>query len=144
MERHHPSWRKTDLRVLRGDRSEGHRHHPQGVRRRVRRHGVKTPRWRHLAGLANCPNCRDGCAGCGQHPLTAKELKAADDPEVERARLLVEYDDELANPYLAAERGYVDRVIEPHETRKQVVLALRALRNKRETLPPKKHGNIPL
>ena len=76
--------------------------------------------------------------------LYRKELKAADDPEVERARLLVEYDDELANPYLAAERGYVDRVIEPHETRKQVVLALRALRNKRETLPPKKHGNIPL
>ena len=76
--------------------------------------------------------------------LYRKELKAADDPEAERARLLVEYDDELANPYLAAERGYVDRVIEPHETRKQVILALRALRNKRETLPPKKHGNIPL
>ncbi len=76
--------------------------------------------------------------------LYRKELKAADDPEAERARLLVEYDDELANPYLAAERGYVDRVIMPHETRKQVVLALRALRNKRETLPPKKHGNIPL
>ena len=76
--------------------------------------------------------------------LYRKELKAADDPEAERARLLVEYDDELANPYLAAERGYVDRVIMPHETRKQVILALRALRNKRETLPPKKHGNIPL
>ena len=75
--------------------------------------------------------------------LYRKELKAADDPEAERARLLVEYDDELANPYLAAERGYVDRLIEPHETRKQVILALRALRNKRETLPPKKHGNIP-
>lgn len=76
--------------------------------------------------------------------LYRKELAAADDPEAERARLLTEYDDTLANPYLAAERGYVDQVIMPHETRKQVALALRALRNKRETLPPKKHGNIPL
>ncbi len=76
--------------------------------------------------------------------LYRKELLAADDPEAERARLLVEYDDTLANPYLAAERGYVDRVIMPHETRAQVVLALRALRTKRESMPPKKHGNIPL
>ena len=76
--------------------------------------------------------------------LYRSELKDADDPEAERARLLVEYDDTLANPYLAAERGYVDQVTMPHETRKQVVLALRALRDKRQTLPPKKHGNIPL
>ena len=48
------------------------------------------------------------------------------------------------NPYLAAERGYVDRVIMPSETRTQVIRALRALRDKRQTLPPKKHGNIPL
>ncbi len=64
--------------------------------------------------------------------------------EAERARLIAEYDDTLANPYLAAERGYIDRVIMPSETRGQVVRALRALRDKRETLPPKKHGNIPL
>ncbi len=76
--------------------------------------------------------------------LYRKELAAAQDPDAERARLLVEYDDTLANPYLAAERGYVDAVIMPHETRRQVILALRALRNKRESLPPKKHGNIPL
>lgn len=76
--------------------------------------------------------------------LYRKELKEAADPEAERARLLVEYDDTLANPYLAAERGYIDRVILPQETRTQVIRALRALRNKRETLPPKKHGNIPL
>lgn len=76
--------------------------------------------------------------------LYRKELAQADDPEAERARLIAEYDETLANPYLAAERGYVDRVIMPSETRKQVVLALRALRNKRQTLPPKKHGNIPL
>ncbi len=76
--------------------------------------------------------------------LYRKELGTATDPEAQRARLIADYDDTLANPYLAAERGYIDAVIMPHETRKQVVLALRALRSKRETLPPKKHGNIPL
>ena len=54
------------------------------------------------------------------------------------------YDDTLANPYVAAERGYVDAVISPHETRVEVVRALRLLRTKRATLPAKKHGNIPL
>ena len=76
--------------------------------------------------------------------LYRKELGAADDPEEERAQLVQEYDDTLANPYIAAERGYVDAVISPHETRAEVVKALRLLRTKRETLPPKKHGNIPL
>lgn len=76
--------------------------------------------------------------------LYRKELAAAADPAAERARLAREYDDELANPYVAAERGYVDQVIYPHETRSQVIRFLRLLRTKRETLPPKKHGNIPL
>ena len=76
--------------------------------------------------------------------LYRKELAAAGDPAAERARLLDEYQDTLANPYLAAERGYVDGVILPHETRGAVVRALRALRSKRASRPPKKHGNIPL
>jgi len=76
--------------------------------------------------------------------LYRNELAAADDPEARRAELVTEYDDQLANPYLAADRGYVDAVILPHETRAEVVRALRLLRTKRATLPPKKHGNIPL
>jgi len=72
------------------------------------------------------------------------ELAQADDPEARRAQLIEEYEAKLANPYIAAERGYVDRVILPHETRNQVVRALRALRTKRASRPPKKHGNIPL
>ncbi|MEU7886204.1 acyl-CoA carboxylase subunit beta [Microbispora bryophytorum] len=76
--------------------------------------------------------------------LYRRELAAADDPEAARARFIREYEDTLANPYLAAERGYVDAVIRPSDTRVQIVRALRALRNKRATLPPKKHGNIPL
>jgi len=76
--------------------------------------------------------------------LYRKELAASDDPEALRADLMTEYEDTLCNPYLAAERGYVDQVIAPHQTRAEVVKALRLLRTKRETLPPKKHGNIPL
>jgi propionyl-CoA carboxylase beta chain len=76
--------------------------------------------------------------------LYRKELAEAADPDAERAKLMAEYDDKFANPYLAAERGYVDRVILPRETRVMVIRALRSLRGKRQTLPPKKHGNIPL
>jgi propionyl-CoA carboxylase beta chain len=76
--------------------------------------------------------------------LYRNELKGAQDPDVRRAELITEYDDTLANPYIAAERGYVDGVIAPHETRLEVVKALRLLETKRESLPPKKHGNIPL
>jgi propionyl-CoA carboxylase beta chain len=76
--------------------------------------------------------------------LYRNELKDADDPDARRAELVTEYDDTLANPYVAAERGYVDAVIAPHETRIEIVRALRLLRTKRATLPAKKHGNIPL
>ena len=76
--------------------------------------------------------------------LYRSELRESDEPDVLRKNLISEYEDTLANPYIAAERGYVDAVITPHETRIEVVRALRMLRNKRETLPPKKHGNIPL
>ncbi len=76
--------------------------------------------------------------------LYRKELAEAADPAAERARLVDEYQDTLANPYLAAERGYIDRVIYPHETRTMVTRALRSLRSKRATRAPRKHGNIPL
>jgi propionyl-CoA carboxylase beta chain len=76
--------------------------------------------------------------------LYRRELAAAADPDALRAERITEYEDTLANPYIAAERGYVDTVIRPAETRSAVTRALRALRTKRQTLPPKKHGNIPL
>jgi propionyl-CoA carboxylase beta chain len=73
-----------------------------------------------------------------------KARDAGEDVEALRQRFITEYEDTLANPYIAAERGYVDSVIPPSYTRSYVAKALRALRTKRETLPPKKHGNIPL
>jgi propionyl-CoA carboxylase beta chain len=76
--------------------------------------------------------------------LYRRELAAAADPDALRDQRITEYEDTLANPYIAAERGYVDAVIRPAETRPAVTRALRSLRTKRQTLPPKKHGNIPL
>jgi acetyl-CoA carboxylase carboxyltransferase component len=73
-----------------------------------------------------------------------KEIAAAEDPEAKRLRLVEEYRNTFANPYVAAARGYIDDVIEPHETRPRLIEALQMLQNKRDTNPPKKHGNIPL
>jgi acetyl-CoA carboxylase carboxyltransferase component len=73
-----------------------------------------------------------------------REIATAEDPEAERARLVEEYRDQFANPYVAAARGYIDDVIEPRETRPRLIEALKMLQNKRDSNPPKKHGNIPL
>jgi propionyl-CoA carboxylase beta chain len=73
-----------------------------------------------------------------------KELEAAKDKEKRRAELVEEYREKFASPYVAAERGYIDDVIEPRETRPRLINALEMLSNKRDTNPAKKHGNIPL
>jgi len=72
------------------------------------------------------------------------EIKKADDPSAERKSLIDDYREKFANPYKAAELGYIDAVIDPAETRPKIIEALRMLKNKRDTNPPKKHGNIPL
>src|SRR6266404_2354236 len=72
------------------------------------------------------------------------ELAAAEDPVAERARLVAEYEEQFAHPYVAAARGYVDDVIKPSETRPRLIAALEMLAGKRDTNPRKKHGNIPL
>jgi len=71
-------------------------------------------------------------------------IKEAKDPAEERARLTRDYEVKFANPYVAAEVGYIDEVIEPAMTRKRLIDSLEMLKNKRDTNPPKKHGNIPL
>jgi acetyl-CoA carboxylase carboxyltransferase component len=73
-----------------------------------------------------------------------RQIAEAADPQAERVRLVEEYRDTFANPYVAAARGYIDDVIEPNETRPRLIEALQMLQNKRDANPPKKHGNIPL
>jgi propionyl-CoA carboxylase beta chain len=73
-----------------------------------------------------------------------RELEEAPDREAARARLVADYREQFATPYIAAARGYVDDVIEPRETRPRLISALEMLQGKRDRNPPKKHGNIPL
>jgi propionyl-CoA/long-chain acyl-CoA carboxylase carboxyl transferase subunit len=85
-----------------------------------------------------------GAANIVHRKTLARAVEDGEDVDALRARLQQEYEDTLCNPYQAAERGYVDAVIPPAHTRGHVARALRLLKDKRETLPPKKHGNIPL
>src|SRR5690348_1733662 len=73
-----------------------------------------------------------------------REIASAADQEAVRQQKIEEFRERFANPFIAAERGYIDDVIEPHETRPRVIRALRMLENKVDTMPRKKHGNIPL
>jgi len=85
-----------------------------------------------------------GAVGILYRSELAEVAAQGGDVDAARQGYITEYEDTLANPYVAAERGYVDAVIAPSETRRHIVRALRTLRGKRATLPPKKHGNIPL
>jgi acetyl-CoA carboxylase carboxyltransferase component len=76
--------------------------------------------------------------------LYRRELAEATDPVARRAELVEEYTERYANPYVAAERGYIDDVIDPAETRAVLIRSLEMLRSKREELPKRKHGNVPL
>ena len=82
----------------------------------------------------------DGAVGI----LYRQRIREAKDAEAERKLLIQEYRDRLANPYIAAARGYIDDVIDPRETRLKIIRAFEMLQNKTDTLPAKKHGNIPL
>jgi propionyl-CoA carboxylase beta chain len=76
--------------------------------------------------------------------LYRREINESKDKEAARHARILELEDKFANPYVAAERGFIDEVIEPAQTRPKLIRALRLLENKRDSNPPKKHGNIPL
>jgi propionyl-CoA carboxylase beta chain len=76
--------------------------------------------------------------------LYRREMEAAADGAALKDAKTHEYREKFANPYVAAERGYIDEVIEPRDTRPRLIAVLELLRTKRDTNPPKKHGNIPL
>ena len=76
--------------------------------------------------------------------LYRRDLAAAEDPIEARKTKVEEFRDKFASPYIAAERGYIDEVIEPKQTRRKLIRALKLLENKRDQNPPRKHGNIPL
>jgi propionyl-CoA carboxylase beta chain len=76
--------------------------------------------------------------------LYRSQIQEADDPEVERAKRVAEYQEIFANPFVAAERGYIDEVITPRMLRRKLASAFALLQTKKDSMPAKKHGNIPL
>jgi propionyl-CoA carboxylase beta chain len=76
--------------------------------------------------------------------LYRREIQKADDPETLRRTKVAEFKEKFANPYVAADRGFIDEVIEPRHTRRKIIAGLEMTRTKRDKNPPKKHGNIPL
>ncbi len=84
-----------------------------------------------------------GAAGAA-NIIHRREIKEAEDPKAKRAEKIKEYDELFSNPYIAAQRGYVDDILMPTDTRTVLARSLAAMRNKREHRPAKKHGNIPL
>ncbi|MBI3970688.1 MAG: acyl-CoA carboxylase subunit beta [Chloroflexi bacterium] len=103
---------------------------------------------KHIRGDVNYawPTAEIAVMGAeGAVPLIFRdEIAQSPDREATRTRLVEEYRQKFANPYIAAARGYVDDIIEPRQTRRKLISALEMLKNKRDSNPPKKHGNIPL
>ena len=77
-------------------------------------------------------------------PAWASRTTAAEDPAALRSKLVADFREKLANPFIAASRGFVDEIIRPRMTRTKLIAALATLETKRDKNPPKKHGNIPL
>ena len=85
-----------------------------------------------------------GIAGGAVNILHRRDIARSPTPQERREKLIDDYKARFANPYTAAERGYIDDVIVPHETRPKLIVALHTLQSKREAGPKRKHGNIPL
>ena len=134
---------KLILRLRRGHRSAGDGDHPQGVRRGVRRDGLQAPRRRHQPAWPTAQIAVMGAQGA-VNILYRKELAADDDPGRTPGAAGHRVRRRAGQPVSGRRTRYVDAVIHPHETRVEITRALRLLRTKRQTLPPKKHGNIPL
>jgi propionyl-CoA carboxylase beta chain len=76
--------------------------------------------------------------------LFRREIQEAENPVEKKAEIVRMYREKFANPYIAASLGYIDEIIDPAQTRQKLIQALELTKNKRESNPPKKHGNIPL
>lgn len=141
--RHHSPWGKDALCLQRGYRAQDHRHHPQGLRRRLHRHVLQASGCRHGPGMADAEIAVMGASGAC-NIIFSKEIKNAEDPQAKRQEKIDDYQEAMMNPYVAAARGYVDDVIMPEQTRQRVISTLFALEGKQDPRPRKKHGNIPL
>ena len=88
--------------------------------------------------------CLFVCVLCECVCLCASCVLGVKNPDKRRKELVDDYTEKFANPYVAAARGFIDDVIDPRDTRPKIIRALQLLRNKSDSMPPKKHGNVPL
>ena len=114
--RHHPARRKAAVRIRRSHSPEDHRHYAQGVRRRILRHGIQAHSDRHQLRLSYGRDCCHGTGRRGQHRLSPR-TRYSHGPRCSTQEKTEEFIERFANPFAAAERGFIDDVIEPHETR---------------------------
>ena len=131
------------LRLLRVDRAPHPGGHPQHLRRGLRGHELQADRRRPRLRLALGRAGGHGASRARSRSPTGGEIVAASDPDARKAELVEERTERFANPYQAADRGYVDDVIDPADTRVKLIAGLDMLRSKREDLPKRKHGNVP-
>ena len=141
--RHHPSRREAAVCVCRSDGAEGNGDHAQGVWRRVLRDVEQAHPHRCELRMADGGDRGDGRRRRGERALQTRARRSGRRRRARAARI-AEYREKFANPYVAAERGFIDEVIRPQQTRAKVIAALAAFETKRDRNPPKKHGNIPL
>ena len=145
--RHHQARRQAALRLRRSHGAEGHGDHAQSLRRRLLRDGLQAHPHRCELRVAYGGDRSHGPGRRGGHRLQARtggRGEAAENRRSVRQKKIEEFRDRFASPYVAADRGFVDAIIQPRETRKKLIQALAMLENKRDKNPPKKHGNIPL
>ena len=143
--RHHPPRREAALRLHRGDRARRSR----VITRKAYGGAYDVMASKHMLADFNFAwptrgDRGDGARGRGQHHLPPRHRAARRRPTSAAQKLIDDYKARFANPYTAAERGYIDDVIVPHETRPKLITALETLQTKREPGPKRKHGNIPL
>ena len=135
---------EAPLRVQRGDGAEAHRHHAQGVRRRLRRDELEAHPRRREPRIPHRRNRRDGTRGRRERRFTAPRSKRQTIPKRRAPSSSPTTARASPIPIKAAELGFVDEVIRPRETRRRLGAWLDVLRTKRDRNPAKKHGNIPL
>ena len=139
-----PPRRRARARVRGRHRAAGVPRHPQGLRRRLHRHGLEDDGQRPRAGLAAGRDRGDGRARRGRHPQPARDRRGRRPRRRAAAARAASTRSSYCTPRIAAERGYVDAVIDPRDTRAHLVAAFRRLATKRAELPARRHANTPL
>jgi propionyl-CoA carboxylase beta chain len=141
--RHHQARGQNHLRLLRSHGPENNGGHAKSLRRRLRCHEQQTPRGDINYAYPTAEIAVMGPEGA-VNIIFRKEIAEAEDPEAKRKELVDDYRNNFASPFKAAELGYIDQIIFPENTRPRLIKALMMLKDKKQSIPARRHGNCPL